>query len=106
MQVIAIVSSKGGTGKSTLAHALAWGATLGQAMGIMVHTDQRPPLNSTGRPYGYIDGRTPERLVQVLEDAVRHEGLLIIDGGGNRPAFDQIIAQAADLVLVPATRNA
>ena len=106
MQVIAIVSAKGGTGKSTLAHALAWRATLRQAIGIMVHTDQRPPLNSSGRPYGYIDGRTPERLVQVLEDAACHEGLLIIDGGGNRPTFDHVIAQTADLVLVPATLNA
>jgi len=106
MQVIAIVGSKGGTGKSTLAHALAFGATLRQAIGVMVHTDQRPPVACTGRPYGYIDGRTPERLVQVLEDAARHEGLLVIDGGGNRPAFDHVIAQAADLVLVPATLNA
>ena len=106
MQVVATVGSKSGIGKSTLAHALAFGATLRQAVGVMVHTDQRPPVASTGRPYGYIDGRTPERLVRVLEDAARHEGLLVIDGGGNRPAFDQVIAQAADLALIPVTLNA
>lgn len=106
MKVITIFGSKGGTGKSTLAHALAFGATLRGEMGIVVHTDNRPPVDCTGRPYGYVDGRDPEHIVRVLENAKQHEGLLVIDGGGNRPAFDSVIAQAADLVLVPVTLNA
>jgi hypothetical protein len=106
MRVVALVGSKGGTGKSTLAHALAFGATLRAGVGVMVHTDHRPPVGSTGRPYGYVDGRDPERLVQVLEKAHAHDGLLVIDGGGNRPAFDRLMAQAVDLVLIPVTLNA
>lgn len=87
MKVVAFFGSKGGTGKSTLSHLLAYGAALQGEPAVVVHTDDREPESHDGRPYHYFDGRDPRRLYSVLEKsrASDQPGLCVIDGGGNRP---------------------
>lgn len=59
-------------------------------------------MRGEGRPYGVLDGRMPDKLAHILSASRSTlNGWLIIDGGGNRPAFDEEIAREADLVLLP-----
>ena len=102
MKIVAFFGSKGGTGKSTLSHLLAYGASLHGQVALVVHTDARAPEQHQGRPYHYFDGRDPTRLYAVLEKAkATPAGLCIIDGGGNRAGVSATLAKAADLVLIP-----
>ena len=84
MQIVGFFGSKGGTGKSTLSHLLAYGAALHDVPAVVVHTDAREPEQHQGRPYHYFDGREPARLYALLERAKAPEssGLCILDGGG------------------------
>lgn len=102
MKVVALFGSKGGTGKSTLAHLLALGAALHDQPSLVIHTDAREPERHEGRPYHFFDGRDPRRLYAALERAKSATaGLAVLDGGGNRTGVAEILAKAADLVLVP-----
>lgn len=101
MKGIAIISPKGGAGKSTLAHLLAYGAAWRQIPAYLMHTDDREPMVVDGRPYAYIDARDPETLSRVMGSMVNSNGLCVIDGGGNRPDVDEWIADAVDLVVIP-----
>lgn len=105
MKGIAIISPKGGAGKSTLAHLLAYGAAWRQIPAYLMHTDDREPMAVDGRHYGYIDARDPETLSRVMGSMVNSNGICVIDGGGNRPKFDEWIAEAVDLVLIPVTAD-
>ncbi len=102
MKVVAFFGTKGGTGKSTLSHLLAYGASLHHLPALVIHTDLREPEHHQGRPYHYFDGRDPVRLYAALERAkAAPEGWAILDGAGNRPAVSEVLAKAADLVLIP-----
>lgn len=102
MKVVAFFGTKGGTGKSTLSHLLAYGASLQGLPALVIHTDAREPERHQGRPYHYFDGREPKRLYAALERAkAAPEGLTVLDGAGNRPAVAEVLAKAADLVLIP-----
>lgn len=101
MKGVAIISPKGGTGKSTLAHLLAYGAAWRQVPAYLMHTDEREPMVVDGRPYAYIDARNPETLSTVMGSMVNSNGLCVVDGGGNRPDFDKWIAEYVDLVIIP-----
>lgn len=105
MKGIAILSDKGGVGKSTLCHLLALGAAWRSIPAYLFHTDNREPMVVDGRPYAYIDARDLERLSTVMGALVNNDGLCVIDGGGNRPEFDKWIGEAVDLVLVPVTAD-
>lgn len=101
MKGVAISGIKGGTGKTSIAHALALGAAWRGVPAYLCHTDNREPISVNGRPYAYYDARKPETLQTLASAALNSDGLFIIDGGGNRPAFDAWIAQAVDLVVIP-----
>ena len=103
MKGVAITASKGGVGKTSLAHALALGAAWHQVPSYFMHTDNRPPIKVNGRPYAYYDAREPKILTTLIEAAMNNDGLCIIDSGGNRPEFDQWIAKSVDLVIIPIT---
>jgi chromosome partitioning protein len=106
VKTIAILGSKGGTGKSSLAHCLAYGAHLMGENAAMVHTDQRPPVKST-RPYEYLDASANYSLVtQLIRDRADQEGVMVIDGAGNRPHVDLWVTRTVDLVLIPVTNSA
>ena len=101
MRGVAISATKGGVGKTSLAHALGLGAALMGKPAYFMHTDARKPIKVSGRPYGYYDARDPKTLVTLIEAMLNDDGLCIIDSGGNRPEFDQWIADSVDLVVIP-----
>jgi len=101
MQGIAIVSTKGGVGKTALSHLLALGAAWANKPAYLMHTDDREPLKVSGRPYAYYDARNPETLSTLMGAIINDDGFCIIDGGGNRPDFDKWISISVDLVIIP-----
>jgi hypothetical protein len=94
--------SKGGVGKSATSHLACLGAILCNQPAAYVLTDPDREIRDKGRPYDVLDGRQPKQLASIL-DASRNtpDGWLIIDGGGNRPAFDSAIADEVDLCIFP-----
>ena len=103
MKGVATIGKKGGTGKTTLAHLLALGATWKDVPTHFMHTDDREPIKVDGRPYMYYDARKPEALEVLINSAINNDGLFVLDSGGNRPEFDLWVAGAMDLVLLPVT---
>jgi hypothetical protein len=94
--------SKGGVGKSTNAHLSCLGATLCNQAAAYVLTDPDREMRDKGRPYEVLDGREPKELAKILKASrTTSGGWLIIDGGGNRPAFDAAIAEEVDLCIFP-----
>lgn len=100
--IVYVGEQKGGTTKTCTGHLLCLGAILCRQPADYVLTDPNRQLKEDGRPYGVIDGKDPINLAQII--AASHStknGWLIIDGGGNRPAFDNEMAKEAKLVLLP-----
>lgn len=90
--------SKGGVGKSATSHLACLGAVLSNQPAAYVLTDPDREIRDKGRPYDVLDGRNPKLLANILSASQNTpEGWLIIDGGGNRPAFDAEIASEVDL---------
>lgn len=100
--IIHVGGGKGGTGKTTAAHLICLGATLRNQPAAYVLTDPSRKVRGDGRPYGVLDGRMPNDLAHIL-NASRSalNGWLVIDGGGNRPAFDEELAAEAMLCVLP-----
>jgi chromosome partitioning protein len=101
-RIVYVGGQKGGTTKTCTGHLVCLGAILGRQPADYVLTDPNRQLKEEGRPYGVIDGKDPLKLAQII--AASHSaknGWLIIDGGGNRPAFDKEMAKEAQLVLLP-----
>jgi len=76
MKSVAILGSKGGTGKSSLSHCLVYGAHLFGLDAVMVHTDQRPRVKGK-RPYRY------SQVATLIRQHEKDDGLLVVDGAGN-----------------------
>jgi hypothetical protein len=94
--------SKGGVGKSATSHLACLGAILCDQPAAYVLTDPDRDIRDQGRPYDVLDGRDPKKLANILSASQTiSEGWLIIDGGGNRPAFDAEIANEVDLCIFP-----
>jgi hypothetical protein len=100
--IVYVGGGKGGTGKTATSHLLCLGAILRNQPAAYVLTDPSRKVRGEGRPYGVLDGRIPNNLAHIL-NASRStlNGWLIIDGGGNRPAFDEELASEAILCLLP-----
>lgn len=99
---IFFAGSKGGVGKSATSHLACLGAILCNQAAAYVLTDPDREIRDHGRPYDVLDGRKPKDLANILSASEStSDGWLIIDGGGNRPAFDSEIAQEADLCILP-----
>ncbi len=93
---------KGGTTKTTSAHLLCLGAILRGEPAAYVLTDPHRQIKSEGRPYAVLDGRDPKSLAQIIIASLNTQnGWLIVDGGGNRPALDEKLAEQADLCILP-----
>jgi hypothetical protein len=94
--------SKGGVGKSTDAHLSCLGAILCGQAAAYVLTDPDRQIRDKGRPYEVLDGRKPNELANIIKASRSTSGgWLIIDGGGNRQAFDAAIAEEVDLCIFP-----
>jgi hypothetical protein len=102
-QIICIIGNKGGTGKTTLSHLLAHGLGLFGKYAVAVLTDiDRQPLFKINRNYLPFDARQAdnlERAVRKLRATDNWYG--VVDGGGNRPQMDSLLASLSDLVLIP-----
>lgn len=97
-----IGGGKGGVGKTTNAHLLCLGAILFNQPAAYVLTDPVRKVRGEGRPYTVLDGRLPEDLSHILKAAQSTlNGWLFIDGGGNRPAFDEALAAEVKLCVLP-----
>lgn len=100
--LVYIGGQKGGTTKTTTAHLMCLGAILRKQPAAYVLTDPHRSVKAEGRPYGVLDGRDPAKLAQIImASQSTQNGWLIIDGGGNRQAFDKEMAEAADLTILP-----
>jgi len=102
MKSVAILGGKGGTSKTATSHLLCLGAYLQGIPACYVLTDPLRKVRAEGRPYAVLDGRLPEQLAHIFSsrDATLN-GWLFIDGGGNRPDFDEKIAENVDLTVIP-----
>jgi chromosome partitioning protein len=105
MQTIALISQKGGAGKTTLAVHLAVAAHLAGLRVAMVDLDPQ----ATCRKWGDKRGASPEvasdhaeRLAHLMH-AARLNGveLLVIDSAPNADRASLAAARAADLILIP-----
>lgn len=106
VRTIAVISQKGGVGKSTIAVHLAVAGTLAGLRTALVDLDPQ----ATARKWGddrqaaepEVISDHAERLPQ-LADAARANGadLLIIDSAPNADRASLIAAKAADLILIP-----
>jgi hypothetical protein len=93
---------KGGATKTTTSHLVCLGAILHKQPAAYVLTDPNRQLKEEGRPYSVLDGRQPGELAKILGAMDAHRnGWWVIDGGGNRPAFDAEMARQVDLVILP-----
>ena len=100
--IVFFSGTRGGVGKTVMSHAACLGAVLHDQPAVYVLTDPMRKLREEGRPYGVLDGREPQKLAHILnESRANPSGWTIIDGGGNRPAFDKEVAAAADLCIFP-----
>jgi chromosome partitioning protein len=68
---------------------------------------RRQLLSDEKRVYSILDGTTVENLEARIATAKQHNGngVLVIDGGGNRAAVDDLIASVADAIILPFTAD-
>ena len=107
MKIVSFVGEKGGVGKTINAHATAHGLSMLGIPAAYVMTDKRELLSDEHRVYTIIDGRTVPQLEQAVATARQHEGkgVLVIDGGGNRAAVDELLASISDAVILQFTAD-
>jgi hypothetical protein len=116
MRTVAILSRKGGSGKSTLSYFLAHGMAHGVAdkigsdvWTVLLRTDNRTrrpsDINSKRRymvssvPGDETDKEHIERVVRMTSEIP--ESFLVMDGGANRRNYDYAACAIADIVLIP-----
>jgi hypothetical protein len=99
--IVVFGGTRGGVGKTVLAHAACLGAILHNQPAVYLLTDPLRKLRQEGRPYGVLDGRDPKNLAHYLREGRKLFPWTITDGGGNRPAFDEELADIADLFILP-----
>lgn len=106
MRTIAVISQKGGAGKTTLAVHLAVAAQLAGLAVAVVDLDPQ----ATARKWGdkrqvaapEVVGDHAERLLQLAETAASNGAdLLVIDTAPNADRASLAAARAADLILIP-----
>lgn len=103
-KVVALVGSKGGSGKSSTAHLLAHGAgSLARPIAaVVLTTDPEERLREEPRRYLVRDARSPALLLGELRRWLPIERLLVvIDGAAARADLDRVVEDVADLALLP-----
>lgn len=106
MPTIAIVSQKGGSGKTTLAIHLAAAATQAGNVACIIDTDPQATAAAWGDWRGGDDPEVitapPARLAKTIEDVVRLGAeVIVIDTPPHADAAAREAVKAADLVLIP-----
>ncbi len=107
MKIVSFLGEKGGVGKTTNAHATAHGLAMLGIPAAYLMTDKRELPSDENRVYTVIDGRTVAQLEQAVATARQHngKGVLVIDGGGNRGAVDELLASVSDTIVLPFTAD-
>lgn len=106
VRTIAVISQKGGVGKSTIAVHIAVAASLAGYRAALVDLDPQATARKWGdkrqAPEPEVIGDHAERLPQLV-DAARTNGadLLVIDTAPNADRASLAAARAADLILIP-----
>lgn len=102
-RIICVIGNKGGTGKTSITHMLCHGFGLLGKRSIAVLTDiEREPLSRGIRRYTPLDGRSPDKLQEIIDKLeAKPKWLAVIDGGGNRPEMDRQFYDMSGLVLLP-----
>lgn len=104
-KVIAVLGTKGGSGKTTTAHALGHGfGSLPKPIScLVVTTDEGTNVpGRENRRYLPADGTTGPKLQRVLRPIIdRKDVVVVIDGAARRVGADEAAANLADLVIVP-----
>lgn len=107
MKVLALITSKGGSGKTTIAASVAAAAAENEQAVVTIDTDPQGSLAAWGRrrePTNIVHrSAEPGQLVELLRRLRDHGGtdLAIIDTAGVAAPGAIVAARAADLVLVP-----
>lgn len=106
MPTIAIVSQKGGSGKTTLAVHLATAASAAGKVACIIDTDPQATAAAWGDWRGGADPEVittpPTRLGKTIEDAAKlGADVIVIDTPPHADAAAREAVKAADLVLIP-----
>jgi chromosome partitioning protein len=102
-EIICIIGTKGGTGKTTLSHLLCHGLSLlGRRTACIMTDEYRDPLPPQGRRYVMADARSPVARAKVVDKLRSLAGWMgVLDGGANRTDTDISLYELSDLVLLP-----
>ncbi|MGQ7829006.1 AAA family ATPase [Altererythrobacter sp. Z27] len=112
MPTIAIVSQKGGSGKTTLALHLAASATLAKKPACVIDTDPQATAAAwsdwRGDYFPLVVTSPPARLAKTIERAHQQDEIkiVVIDTPPHAEAAMREAIKAADLVLIPSRPRA
>jgi chromosome partitioning protein len=106
MKIIALLTEKGGTGKSTLAvHLAVCGSRQGKAVAVIDLDPQASAASWCERRAGRdiaVVAATAQELPRLLAEARKQEAdLVLIDTAGRSDVTTAHVIDAADLVLIP-----
>jgi chromosome partitioning protein len=111
MTTIAIVSQKGGSGKTTLSVNLAAAAEASGAVALIIDTDPQATASQWGawrsdRAPEVIDSAPPR--IQVKVDAAKNQGatFIVVDTPPHADSAASRAVEAADIVLIPCRPSA
>ena len=111
MTIIAIVSQKGGSGKTTLSVNLAAAAEAAGAIALVIDTDPQATASLWG---AWRDGAAPEVIdsapprIQAKVDAAKAQGanFIVIDTPPHADSAASRAVEVSDLVLIPCRPSA
>ena len=106
LRVLAVISQKGGAGKTTLALNLAVAAEIADVATVVIDLNPQASAKTwhdlRGKDAPVVISAQASRLSEMLEVARRNgAGLVVIDTAPHSEAAALAAARAADLVLIP-----
>lgn len=107
--IISVLGAKGGASKTTTSHLLCHGLSKYLIRSLLLTSDHaagRKSLRGEKRLYSTRSGQTDETLKKAFTnfdkiDVSTYAAALIVDGGGNRQAVDDVLAKYSDIIILP-----
>lgn len=111
MTTIAIISQKGGAGKTTLAISLAAAAERTGEVALIIDTDPQATACQwaawrKGKPPEVIDSAPPRLTEKIARAEAQGAGFIVIDTPPHADLAASKAVEAADLVLIPCRPSA